>query len=77
MKSTRSKAHPIDILRGEHKPIKGQTHPSSSWELWFVLISIVMGKIEVLHKNNKNYDIKNYFSVKKQKILPQFDDLTS
>ena len=42
-----------------------------------LLTSVHLGKIDDLHKNGKSYNIFNYFSVEKHKILPQFDDLTS
>ena len=48
-----------------------------SWELWFLLISTVLGKIDDLRRNGKSYSIKKYFFMEKQKILPQFDDPTT
>ena len=50
---------------------------SVSWELWILLISTVLGKIDDLRKNGKSYSIKRYFFMEKQKILPQFDDPTT
>ena len=49
----------------------------SSWELWILLISTVLGKIDDLRRNGKSYSIKKYFFMEKQKILPQFDDPTT
>ena len=42
-----------------------------------LLTSVHLDKIDDLHKNGKSYNIFNYFFMEKQKILPQFDDLTS
>ena len=50
---------------------------TGSWELWILLISTVLGKIDDLRRNGKSYSIKKYFFMEKQKILPQFDDPTT
>ena len=42
-----------------------------------LLTSVHLGKIDDLHKNDKSHNIFYYFFMEKQKILPQFDDLTS
>ena len=54
-----------------------QPSKQGSWELWILLISTVLGKIDDLRKNSKSYSIKRYFFMEKQKILPQFDDPTT
>ena len=40
--------------------------PHGSWELLFLLISTVLGKIDSLHKNDKRFNIRKYFSWKKK-----------
>ena len=43
-----------------------------SWELWFLSISTVLGKIDKFYKNGRSNSIINYFIVKNHMILLQF-----
>ena len=40
---------------------------TDSWELWILLISTVLGKIDDLCKNGKSYSIERHFFMEKQK----------